>query len=335
MTWDELDWATLDRLRDGFLNGAAADGPYWKSEDDLAHYDHTYAERIGWKWDHVLTELQRRGWSPPPGHLLDWGCGSGIASRRVLAHWPATLGDTGAAQFFDHSVLAENVAQRRLRETIPSVRTQSWDRAAPIGTLLISHVLNELDADSTAELREAVHRAEAVIWIEPGTSDVAGKLVVWRNALRERFRILYPCTHANECGMFALENARHWCHHFAVPPPFIFADSHWVKFGQRAGIDLRKLVELVALGPVNSGLFQAMAKTLDGQMDGLKFELDNARKDVRYYTHLAENQGTPSIVGEAVHQSLALASALGHGRKFVPSLVEAQEQLAHVKVIPR
>ncbi|MCA3252140.1 MAG: NAD(P)-dependent oxidoreductase [Pseudomonadota bacterium] len=105
--------------------------------------------------------------------------------------------------------------------------------------------------------------------------------------------------------------------------------------GQRAGIDPRKLVELVGAGPVNNGLFQAMAKTLGGQMDGLKFELDNARKDVRYYTHLAEGLGIPTVVGEAVHQSLALASALGHGRKFVPSLVEAQEQLAGVKLVPR
>ena len=105
--------------------------------------------------------------------------------------------------------------------------------------------------------------------------------------------------------------------------------------GQRAGIDPRKLVELVGAGPVNNGLFQAMAKTLGGQMDGLKFELDNARKDVRYYTHLAEGLGIPTVVGEAVHQSLALASALGHGRKFVPSLVEAQEQLAGVKIVPR
>lgn len=105
--------------------------------------------------------------------------------------------------------------------------------------------------------------------------------------------------------------------------------------GQRAGIDPRKLVELVGAGPVNNGLFQAMAKTLGGQMDGLKFELDNARKDVRYYTHLAEGLGIPTVVGEAVHQSLTLASALGHGRKFVPSLVEAQEQLAGVKLVPR
>jgi 3-hydroxyisobutyrate dehydrogenase-like beta-hydroxyacid dehydrogenase len=105
--------------------------------------------------------------------------------------------------------------------------------------------------------------------------------------------------------------------------------------GQRAGIDLKQLVSLISMGPVNNGLFQAMAKTLDGQLDGLKFELDNARKDVRYYTHLAEGLGVPSVVGEAVHQSLAIASALGHGSKFVPSLVEAQEQLAHVALVGR
>ena len=105
--------------------------------------------------------------------------------------------------------------------------------------------------------------------------------------------------------------------------------------GQRAGIDPRKLVELVSAGAVNSGLFQAMAKTLSGDMAGLKFELDNARKDIRYYTHLAESLTIPTIVGEAVHQSLSLASALGHGKKFVPSLVEAQEQLTGAKIVPR
>jgi 3-hydroxyisobutyrate dehydrogenase-like beta-hydroxyacid dehydrogenase len=105
--------------------------------------------------------------------------------------------------------------------------------------------------------------------------------------------------------------------------------------GQRAGIDPRKLVELVSAGPVNSGLFQAMAKTLSGDLAGLKFELNNARKDVRYYTHLAENVGAPSVVGEAVHQSLAIACALGHGSKFVPALVEAQEQLTGAKLVPR
>jgi 3-hydroxyisobutyrate dehydrogenase-like beta-hydroxyacid dehydrogenase len=105
--------------------------------------------------------------------------------------------------------------------------------------------------------------------------------------------------------------------------------------GQRAGIDPLKLVELVSAGAVNSGIFQAMAKTLHGDLAGLKFELDNARKDIRYYTHLAESLAVPSVVGEAVHQSLVIASALGHGRKFVPSLVEAQEQLSGATLVPR
>jgi len=105
--------------------------------------------------------------------------------------------------------------------------------------------------------------------------------------------------------------------------------------GQRAGVELSQLVQLISAGPVNSGLFQAMAKTLSGQLDGLKFELDLARKDVRYYTHLAEGLAIPSVMGEAVHQSLTLASALGHGRKYVPSLVEAQEQLSGAKLVPR
>lgn len=105
--------------------------------------------------------------------------------------------------------------------------------------------------------------------------------------------------------------------------------------GARAGVEPRKLVELIAMGAVNSGIFQAMARTLDGQLDGLKFELDNARKDIRYYTHLAESLAIPSVVGEAVHQSLVLASALGHGGKYVPSLVEAQEQLTGARLVPR
>lgn len=104
---------------------------------------------------------------------------------------------------------------------------------------------------------------------------------------------------------------------------------------QRAGCEPRKLVELISAGMVNSGIFQTMAKTLDGDLAALRFELDYARKDVRYYTHLAESLNVPTVVGEAVHQSLALASALGHGHKYVPSLVEAQEQITGARLVPR
>ena len=87
INWETLDWTVLDRLRETFLAGQQAPATYWTSLEDLANYNITYAQRIGWKWDAVIGELKHRGWTPPGGTLLDWGCGSGIASRRVLASY--------------------------------------------------------------------------------------------------------------------------------------------------------------------------------------------------------------------------------------------------------
>ncbi len=105
--------------------------------------------------------------------------------------------------------------------------------------------------------------------------------------------------------------------------------------GALAGIAPARLVEVISAGAVNSGLFQAMAKTLDGNFEGIRFELDNARKDLRYYTHLAEEVKVPAIVGEAVHQSLVMASALGQGANYVPALVTAQERLTGAQIAPQ
>ena len=86
MTWEELDWDALARLRRRFIGEEPFDGPYWVSESQIASYDFTYGERIGWKWDHVLRELRLRAWRPAPTtrSVFDWGCGSGIAHRAFL-----------------------------------------------------------------------------------------------------------------------------------------------------------------------------------------------------------------------------------------------------------
>lgn len=102
----------------------------------------------------------------------------------------------------------------------------------------------------------------------------------------------------------------------------------------KSGVNPKELVRVVSAGGVNSGLFQAMAKSLDGDMTGLKFQLDNARKDLRYYTHFTESMPLASWVGEAVHQSLVQACALGLGDGMVAHLVVAQEKLNDVKITP-
>jgi hypothetical protein len=242
MNWEQLDWTTLDRLREGFLTGTAANGPYWQSPSDLANYDFTYAERIGWKWDAVLRELASRAWQPPASArtLVDWGCGSGVAGRRVLAHFGADTFD--ALQVWDHSPLAREFSVTRARETFPDLAVSEFaDTGQPIGLLVISHVINELPADALQSLLALIARAEAVLWVEPGTHAVSRQLIAQREVLRTSFDVIAPCPHQVACGLLAPDNERHWCHFFAPPPIGIQNDSDWVRFGQRAGIDLRSL----------------------------------------------------------------------------------------------
>jgi len=270
MTWESLDWEVLDRLRETFLSGDKTAGPYWHTITDLECYDFTYGERIGWKWDAVLRELKARGWTPrggpssreavsannkpaaqelgPPDKaaitLLDWGCGSGIAGRRVVEafgpqHFSRLL-------VHDHSTLAMDFAEHHGRRAFPSLPVEratyrDLNDDAPIGLLVVSHVVNELTDIARAELTALCARAQAVLWVEPGTHEVSRLLGGWREKLREQFTVVAPCPHQVACGVLAPGNERHWCHFFAPPPVGIYADSGWVKFGQRAGIDLRAL----------------------------------------------------------------------------------------------
>jgi len=104
----------------------------------------------------------------------------------------------------------------------------------------------------------------------------------------------------------------------------------------KSGLSIRKLHQVVSAGAVNSGLFQMIVGRMleAGDLSGLKFTLQNAAKDLRYYTHFTEAMMLPSIVGEAVHQSLVTANALGLGDKYVASLIEAQEKLTGLAIVP-
>src|ERR1019366_7392280 len=153
-----LDWATLDRLRDRFLAAQPAGADYWRTPAELELYERTFAQRIAWKWDAVLRELRARGWKPAVDSVLDWGCGSGIAGRRVRDFFGLPQ-----LQVFDRSRLAMDYA-------VAAGPAEAWrDAGQPVGVLVVSHVLNELAPAARDQLRALAHRAEAVLWVEPGT----------------------------------------------------------------------------------------------------------------------------------------------------------------------
>jgi hypothetical protein len=81
-----------------------------------------------------------------------------------------------------------------------------------------------------------------IIWVESGTHANSRRLVA---EVRERlvgsgdFQVVAPCPHREQCGMFAPQRLRDWCHSFASPPREIFQDAEWMHFGRELGIDLR------------------------------------------------------------------------------------------------
>ncbi len=103
--------------------------------------------------------------------------------------------------------------------------------------------------------------------------------------------------------------------------------------GLKAKVDMKALNDIVMAGGAKSVMFERLIKVpLANDDTAAKFAIDNARKDVRYYTNMTETMPLASYVAEAVHQTLVLASAQGYGPKFVPRLVNLACQLNGVKI---
>jgi Mitochondrial small ribosomal subunit Rsm22 len=234
----DFDWTTLEELRASYLDGSAGAADYWKSESLLRGYDATFARRIAWKWHWVLRELDRRGWSPPPGTLCDYGCGTGVAGREVLAHYGAER--FTAAALHDRSARALKFAAEAVQREHPGLTVEPR-LPESCGLLVVSHVLPELDGPGTAALMRMAEQAQAVLLVEPGTQAVSAKLVALREQLRGDFRVVAPCTHSEQCGLTRPGHEEDWCHFFAPPPREVYTNSDWVHFGRTMGIDLRAL----------------------------------------------------------------------------------------------
>lgn len=237
---EKIDLKTLERLRAAFLDGSAGQQVYWQTEEDLNDYDITFGQRIRWKWDDVLSELALHDWRPSGGPVLDWGCGSGVASRAFLQHFGKDA--VSEVTLWDRSTLAMQVAEKMLSSEFSGVSVRRFDgKGLENATVLLSHVITELSAEQLAELLKVVQNAASVLWVEPGTFEASRALIRVREQLRESFQVVAPCTHQEPCGMLTEQNARHWCHHFATPPQEVFTDSGWARFAKAMGIDLRQL----------------------------------------------------------------------------------------------
>ncbi len=95
-----------------------------------------------------------------------------------------------------------------------------------------------------------------------------------------------------------------------------------------AGLKRETLYDVMAAGPLRSGMMDFIkANAVDGKPDMLAFSIANGRKDVGYYTAMADSLGAPSFIAPATKQQLGIAKANGWGDRMVPEMVDYLAEL--------
>jgi len=90
-----------------------------------------------------------------------------------------------------------------------------------------------------------------------------------------------------------------------------------------AGLDRKTLYDVMSSGPLRSGMMDWIkANAVDGTKDMLAFSIANGRKDVGYYSNMADDLGAPSFMSPATKQAMSLAKSAGWGDNMVPELVD-------------
>lgn len=241
LSFSAQDWRRLETLRAEYLTCAVSD---WTDAATLDLYHNSFGQRIAWKWRAVLAESTVARLAPVEGPVVDLGCGSGVAS--LSCHAAGAVPADSPWHLLDRSAVARWYAADRLAEIGIEAQSDGRVPTGEIGTLLVSHVLNELDEKGLDELVEMASRSRRVYVVEPGSRTAATELV----ALRERLAVecpdlvpVAPCPHVGACGLRAPNVAPNetWCHHFAEPAPEAFTSAFWRRFSKRLGIDLRDL----------------------------------------------------------------------------------------------
>jgi len=196
--------------------------------------------------------MGRRARRTPPARLATTrphhprsGCGAGSPAGA----WSHAFG--GGAHFaqlhvWDHSPLAVEFTAGAAQNNFPNSPSPPPLRLKlqgdePIGLLLISHVLNELNPRPAPARRPCRSGRIRDLGRAGHARASAGNSARFARACAPNSPSSRPAPTPVPVASSPAEHERDWCHFFAPPPSEIFATPDWVKFGQRAGIDLRSL----------------------------------------------------------------------------------------------
>ncbi len=103
----------------------------------------------------------------------------------------------------------------------------------------------------------------------------------------------------------------------------------------KAGVSMQALNDIVIAGGANSVMFERLIKVpLQNDDTAAKFAIQNARKDMRYYTNMTEQLPVASFLAEQVHQLYVLAENRGYGERYVPRMIDMMMEVNGITRTP-
>ena len=151
-------------------------------------------------------------------------------------------------------------------------------------------------------------------------------------ALLERLKPLFDCyaenvfhvgplTHAIKLKLIhnyiAFSNVASWCEGFAL--------------AAKEDLDMTQVIDIISAAGGKSGMMDLYGRsTLQRDFEPL-MSLANAMKDVGYYVDWLKQAGLPAFMADAVHQTYALASIMGHADESCTAVIKAYERLSGVE----
>lgn len=100
------------------------------------------------------------------------------------------------------------------------------------------------------------------------------------------------------------------------------AMSEAFAMADKAGIARQSVYDVMAAGPLRSGMMDFIKNYATTGQGDLAFSLANANKDVGYYRQMAEGLGLTSRMSGAAASTLGEAVEAGWGDKMVPEMVD-------------
>lgn len=100
-------------------------------------------------------------------------------------------------------------------------------------------------------------------------------------------------------------------------------------FGERGGLSLETMVDVLEAGPLGSRQLSLRAPTIKARaFDAPPSDIDTAAKDVDLILDTARRDATPLAVTAAARQLMAAAQARGEGKRDIYAVIETVEALA-------